>query len=66
LLQRTPRTGQHTRPFRGAPGIRQVYTIRQVRHAVLGNVVPPKLGDAIEQDWEAQVIEGKYRELDRG
>ncbi len=66
LLQRTPRPGQQTRPFRGAPGIRQVYTIRQIRHAVLGNVVPPKLGAAIEQDWEAQVVEGKYRELDSG
>jgi len=66
LLQRVPRPGQQTRLFRGAPGIRQVYTIRQIRHAVLGNVVPPKLGDAIEQDWEAQVVEGKYRELDIG
>jgi hypothetical protein len=63
-LQHRPRSVPTQSTFRGAPGIRRVYTLRQIEHAVLSNVVPPKLGDAIQQDWKSQVVEGEYRELD--
>jgi chemotaxis protein histidine kinase CheA len=62
-LLNAPRALPPQRGFRGAPGLRRVVVMRKLDHAIQGDIVPPNLVRAIEQDWEQQVIEGEYREL---
>ena len=52
---------QHSEPQ--TPGLRQIYDLRTLKHASQAGLLTPQMVQALEADWQQQIVEGEYREV---
>ena len=56
-----PQLQHHNKPQ--TPGLRQVYDLRTLEHARQAGLLTPQMAQALETDWQRQIVEGEYREV---
>jgi hypothetical protein len=56
-----PQLQRHDKP--PTPGLRQIYDLRTLKHAYQAGLLTPQMAQALETDWQQQIIDGECLEV---